>query len=753
MKQPAIVSKILSGWKTTLFFLVVASLLAIKYNHFYPKKFSASAEIKSGAVEMQNVPQTYVDKMNPFTQTSSYDEASVKAVEKVIEKQQFNVEYYETQLFMKKGLYKYSPIKVKYSLKNKQFTSQEFNLKFTGADNFLLSYEYGGIKRERTGVFGTEMHEMELNFTVIKNPEMIPSKIESYATKQIQFIIYSDRALAEKLLEKSVSIASTNGMSSVTVTNTIPEKAMLLANGISEALSTSSNPENSVEIMDEQLAKAAQSLDEAQAAVAKYKTANNITDIPMQADAQLSHLENLEMQKMNLDLESMALNNLSDYLRKNRVDGNAVPEFGTITDPVFSGYITRLNENLLELKNNAGNTALSNEINYLKSTIAEGIRNTRKKVALQQDEINRQIAITKHSFTTIPGKEKDLETLNRNLYLADKLYNYLVDKRTVAMYNTTMPVIQNNIVRKAVMPRKSINAEAGMVWTIAILMALACATVVNVVFGKSKVQKISNRKIIDSNKTIPFFASIDNGMPKNIAEQFKNICTKMLLLREQDEKQIVTVTSAAAGDGKTFVATQLAKSLASLDLKVLVLDMNLTNQSVENLFDAKTNYTLADVLKQQTSLQDAIQITAIPYLDILIAGELTQGISNLIAKNKLNHIFGELKKHYDFIIVDTTNTTNAIDAIPLMKMSDFTFYVVKSGAEAASIFETTDQIKNDYKIDNISFILNKIQTHTNHLGVTMAHKMRVIHKDDEGDQNQPARESHSFLKRAALWFY
>jgi len=52
-----------------------------------------------------------------------------------------------------------------------------------------------------------------------------------------------------------------------------------------------------------------------------------------------------------------------------------------------------------------------------------------------------------------------------------------------------------------------------------------------------------------------------------------------------------------------------------------------------------------------------------------------------------------------------------------------------------------------------SFILNKNQTHTNHLGVPLVNNMRVISKNDEGDQNQPARESHSFLKRAALWFY
>ena len=74
-------------------------------------------------------------------------------------------------------------------------------------------------------------------------------------------------------------------------------------------------------------------------------------------------------------------------------------------------------------------------------------------------------------------------------------------------------------------------------------------------------------------------------------------------------------------DGKSFVATQLARTLAAQDKKVILLDLNSYDPKVASNFDVRNGCGMKDIYTQQCSLQDAIQITSIPNLDVITSGE------------------------------------------------------------------------------------------------------------------------------------
>ncbi|MFI5218776.1 MAG: AAA family ATPase [Bacteroidia bacterium] len=731
MSKSNFVTKISGGWKIILFFLIAASLLAIKYNYFSAKYFRTTAEIKT----VENKTGTYTAVIN------------------AVNKQKQFVEYFQIEPLFKTELYTSSPITVSYSLKKEKFYKQDFEFKYSGNNAFVLTYEHNGIERSRQGEFGKEIHETDLNFTVNKNSELIPARCETLLSKNLQFIIYSDKALAETLLKNSVDISSGNGTTTITVTNTVPEKTMNLANEIAVSFSEQKNSSGNLDLIHEQLAKVAMELDNAQAAVAKYKTENAITEFPLQADAQLNHLENLELQKMNLQMQTLALDNLSDYMRQNRTTENAAPEYGTITDPVFADYITKLNEKISTNKTQYDNqnSTLNTEINFLKNTIAEGIRNTRKKTALQTDEINKQIALAKSGFGVLPEKESQLQTLNRNLYLVEKLYNYLVDKRTEAMYAGAIPFAEDSSKQVATLPRESINMKANTVWILAILFGLLTGCICTLIAGNFKRLTITNRKIIDDHKSIPFFASIENRNNKEVTSEFGNICTKLLLLRNESQKHVITVTSANQGDGKTFFVSHLAKTLAASDLKVLMITMNVFDNSLEKIFDIEPRHTLAEVVQKKINLQEAISITAIPDLDVLVGGEFTNGTNSLLINHKMGNIFNEFKQHYDFIIIDSPDTNSSLDAVPLMKLSDTNLFITPYGSDTQKTFEIAENIRSDYKIENLFFVLNMIGS-TSGKGNKATLKKSKIEIENNNNQSS-ATEATPFLKKVAMWFY
>lgn len=225
----------------------------------------------------------------------------------------------------------------------------------------------------------------------------------------------------------------------------------------------------------------------------------------------------------------------------------------------------------------------------------------------------------------------------------------------------------------------------------------------------------------------------------------------MLLMNQFAKTQVITVTSTQSGEGKTTVAHNLARAMAQLDKRVLMVDMNSINPELNQVFDVRTENSIADVYHNNLDLHEAISITAIPNVDLLKAGELKSGINTFLTSEKTGVIIDEVKKHYDAVIFDTPEVSNYMDAIPLMKLSDLNLYVVKANTTSQGLLKQASIIKKDYNIENMYFVLNAMTQNRNHSGHVPTGKYRVL------KARQQAANTVAFvprmLKKAALWFY
>src|SRR6185436_18604674 len=293
------------------------------------------------------------------------------------------------------------------------------------------------------------------------------------------------------------------------------------------------------------------------------------------------------------------------------------------------------------------------------------VRNTRKKIALQQDRIYNLLATTDNNSKGVLQKtENDLSAPNQNVYLAEKLYNYVAEKKT-EMQGTIL-LSASSFVQKATLPRNESNANATVIWILFLLFGLTTGCVAVFIRNIFVRKTGSDNTIIKDQNVISYLATIDNRNKKDTSIQFREICTKMLLLRKAEEKQIFTITSCFSGEGKSFISSQIARSFASIDLKVLIIDMNLENPSVEESFDTRSSYSLSDVLQKRVALEEAVQITSIPGIDILTAGNFPHGINSMVTTNGISKVLNDLKSHYDIILIDSSDITSSFDAIPCM---------------------------------------------------------------------------------------
>ena len=123
------------------------------------------------------------------------------------------------------------------------------------------------------------------------------------------------------------------------------------------------------------------------------------------------------------------LENMSEYLRRNKQLNLSGPDLGSITDPLFIESVSKLNnkyrerETLTAKYTNEDNhiSNLDKDIAQLKAYLVESINNTRKKLLIRQDEVYASMDEEKSTFKDVPEKESTLNELNRNFFLYEKV--------------------------------------------------------------------------------------------------------------------------------------------------------------------------------------------------------------------------------------------------------------------------------------------------------------------------------------------
>ncbi|HWY86582.1 MAG TPA: polysaccharide biosynthesis tyrosine autokinase [Gemmataceae bacterium] len=146
--------------------------------------------------------------------------------------------------------------------------------------------------------------------------------------------------------------------------------------------------------------------------------------------------------------------------------------------------------------------------------------------------------------------------------------------------------------------------------------------------------------------------------------------TLLLFISKMEGIRTVLVTSAVAGEGKTFSACQLAASLARSGRKTLLLDCDIRNPTVHNAFELEYLVGLCEVLREECNLAEAIHSCSVDNLFIMPAGQADVLALRLLALDKTAVVFSALKNQFDFIVVDSSPVLPVPDALVIAHHTD-----------------------------------------------------------------------------------
>jgi protein-tyrosine kinase len=215
---------------------------------------------------------------------------------------------------------------------------------------------------------------------------------------------------------------------------------------------------------------------------------------------------------------------------------------------------------------------------------------------------------------------------------------------------------------------------------------------------KNKVSRIYNR---------PDRSLVSLLAPRSFeAEQFKVLRTNILFPGTGKPPRVIMVTSAVPSEGKSFVASNLAASIAqNIDNHVLLMDCDLRLPTIHKVFGITQNRGLSEYLSEDMKLSSLFVKTGINKLSILPGGNPPANPAELISSDRMAMLINEVKNRYDdrYIILDSAPPLLASESNALVKYTDGILLVINYGsADRKVINELADMLGKD-KILGIVF--------------------------------------------------
>ena len=196
-------------------------------------------------------------------------------------------------------------------------------------------------------------------------------------------------------------------------------------------------------------------------------------------------------------------------------------------------------------------------------------------------------------------------------------------------------------------------------------------------------------------------------------ESFRGLRTNLRFVMAPGEK-VICITSCMPGEGKTFVATNLAMSLALLGKRVLIMGLDIRKPRLVQLFGLpQSKKGISTFLSSEGAdfklLEEQIFKGVVnANLDVLPAGVIPPNPGELITREQLDKGVEHLKTIYDYIIIDTPPVGLVSDTFELGRLADVTFVVVRSEKTTKGDVEGINRLAEEKKLPKINLVLNGV---------------------------------------------
>nr|MBA4167659.1 polysaccharide biosynthesis tyrosine autokinase [Chitinophagaceae bacterium] len=435
-----------------------------------------------------------------------------------------------------------------------------------------------------------------------------------------------------------------------------------------------------------------------------------------------------DLNKIQLKLD--VLKEVENYVHSKGQNAGITPSTLGIDDPMLANLIQKLYDAQSEyerLKKTTGERSpilisLQDQINGIKPSIIDNISSQRRNLQASKNNLSSNTSRYSSQLRAMPEKERRLVEISRDRQNIADNYAQLLQKRQETALSQSATVADSRTVDHAEATDRPVSPNKMLVYLVCIMAGLGLALGIvalkegmnrNILF-RSEIENFTSipviGEIIEDGSSEPIVISHDR---KNfIAEQFRQIRTSLSYLGISSRKKKVLVTSSIPGEGKSFVAANLAISLALTDKKVVLLEIDLRKPKLSEIFGIKANSPgISNYFIGEKEADEIIKRTDInPNLFIISAGPIPPNPSELILNGKIQELLAYLENAFDYIVIDTAPVTPVTDAYLLSQFCDATLFVVRHGYTPRIYLQMLEENNKVRGLKNLALIFNGVKS-------------------------------------------
>ena len=462
-----------------------------------------------------------------------------------------------------------------------------------------------------------------------------------------------------------------------------------------------------------------------------FKRNAGLTNISSDAELALEGNAEYEKKRVANGTQINLIHDLVTYINDSSNEFEVLPGNIGLSDGGLSTQIDRYNELILERKrllntsteNNPAIINLTASIQAMKTNVRATMNGVLQGLLITKADLDREAKRFSRRISDAPGQERQYVSITRQQEIKAGLYLMLLQKREENAITLAATANNAKIIDEPIADDVPVSPRRLIIYLIALILGMGVPAAAIFLIRLFKF-KIEDRTDVEKLTKIPIVGSIplaDEKQEKQgsivvfenqnnlMSEAFRNIRTNLQFMIH-DGGKVIMVTSTISGEGKSFVASNLAISLSLMGKRVVIVGLDLRKPGLNKVFSIlpqKSGITQYLANPATTELVDLIQPSGINSdLYVLPGGTIPPNPTELLARDTLDKAIQVLKERFDYVILDTAPIGMVTDTLVIGRVTDLSVYVCRSGYTRKGEYMLINELAESGKLPELCTIIN-----------------------------------------------
>lgn len=738
-----IVNIFLGKWYVFVICVCVALAIAGVYIWRAPRTFVQQASVlvkdpKAGSTGSMGAAFVDIAGFSGLTTSNVQNElfiiTSRSVMRGVVKRLNLQYSYYEPRFMRQDELYTSSPIYVEPVDHEQSIMGTVFEARLTADDSTKFVY----YTKDTTFVCPFDK-VVDLPGIGLATVKVRPRTFVQYVTERSSKVIVTasnlEAATSKFLSGLGADLAQKeSAMIKLSYTSSSPRKAADVLNMIvdeynrltveskNEVLESSLNfIAQRIEIVGAELNQVDERLEEMKS---KDHTINPLTE----ASGYLVQTRSQEVQLADLEVQLRLIKDLRAML--DTAKQTMLPLNVGINSQVLNSQIQKYDEGLIRLKQLKTYSSEKSPVVLDQAAVLEvllaNIKTTaadvQSSISLQIDNVKRLSDMNMSRVSNASSKERALTSITREQVVKSELYNYLLQKTEENAIMKSMTESNVRLIDAAWGGTKPVSPQKTRILLIALVLGIAVPfgfyylqdILYTKVRGRSDVTAVVKAPIVGEIPSKPKKQAnqtlfVEAGANNQISESFRILRANLSFMNATSKTQVIALTSTMAGEGKSYIAANLAMACAISGKKVCMVDIDLRKMATSRFFKLRGKKGISEYLAgQEQGLDSLIQTTPYDNVSVLPGGVIPPNPAELLMSDRFDQIIEQLRSRFDFVILDNPPLGIVADTGIANRVADLTLYVIRVGRLDRRQLPAIQEIYRTSQLHNMAVVLTDI---------------------------------------------